>query len=191
LEAIAKQSYFGKAISRPAIANYIKANYKVGENNAFFNVSLRKALQDGIAKGLLQYGETVSRFKLNDAGRKQLNSKKKSVPASKSKTKTSKPKSKTQTKTQSKSKAKPKAKSNTKAATNKTKTKKKQDQQQNLQKKKLHQENQQKNLHHNQSQNQNENHQEKQNNYQRKEVTFFFQKIKINALFIKCTTTSC
>jgi len=77
LEAIAKQSYFGKAISRPAIANYIKANYKVGENNAFFNVSLRKALQDGIAKGLLQYGETVSRFKLNDAGRKQLNSKKK------------------------------------------------------------------------------------------------------------------
>jgi len=76
LTAIYNQSYFGKSVTRPAIANYIKSNFKVPEVNVLFNISLRKALAEGVNHGYLDNGETSARFKLNDKGRVYVHEKK-------------------------------------------------------------------------------------------------------------------
>eukprot|EP01084_Bolivina_argentea_P279105 477103_1 len=69
MAAIAANTNRAKGASRAAIANYIKATYKMG-GNANFNAHLRRALAAGLAAGVLQQGSTNQRFKMTDAGRK-------------------------------------------------------------------------------------------------------------------------
>ena len=69
VEAIVKHSHFGHGASRQAIANHIKSTYKL-EGSAAFNSALRRALQKGLADGMLEHGDSVQRFKLSAKGRK-------------------------------------------------------------------------------------------------------------------------
>ena len=122
-DAIALSHHAGKGASRQLIAKYIKNNndWIIKSDGAMFNSVLRRALDNGIKRGTLIYGDTKQRFKLTDAGRKErkmddLNAKidvkkfnkmqqKKAKESSKKSKKTSKKTSKTKkTKTKSKSK---------------------------------------------------------------------------------------
>jgi len=69
LEAIAGSHHAGKGASRSLIANYIKANYKGLSDGAVFNAHLRKALNEGVDKGVLEHGETPQRFKFTASGK--------------------------------------------------------------------------------------------------------------------------
>ena len=74
-EAIMHTRHAGKGASRAKIANYLKANYGdtgIAEG-AQFNTCLRKALQDGIARGVLEFGATEQRYKITNLGRKENN----------------------------------------------------------------------------------------------------------------------
>jgi len=129
LTAIYNQSYFGKSVTRPAIANYIKSNFKVPEVNVLFNISLRKALAEGVNHGYLDNGETSARFKLNDKGRVYVHEKKLPSKQFSGTKKRSTPKPKSSTKSKSKSKtntrsSKKKSSSSTKKKSSKTATKK-------------------------------------------------------------------
>lgn len=70
-EAIMHTKHAGKGASRAKIANYIKANYDNIASGAQFNTCLRKALNDGIARGVLEHGATEQRFKITNLGRKE------------------------------------------------------------------------------------------------------------------------
>jgi len=130
LEAITKNSHFGKGLSRPAIANYIKGNYGLGSNKdtGIFNANLRKALADGVTKGFLEHGESEQRFKLTDKGRSFLNPKKKGTrsksPSSKKPTrKTSHSKTKSKSSSAKKTAKKSQSKSAKKKSPSKSKSK--------------------------------------------------------------------
>jgi len=71
LEAIAGTHHAGKGASRTSIANYIKENYKGLSDGAAFNSHLKKALLDGVAKKILEQGETLQRFKLTVSGKNE------------------------------------------------------------------------------------------------------------------------
>ena len=70
-EAIIKTRAGVKGSSRAAIANYIKANFDVKAEGAHFNASLRKALKDGIERGVIEEGSSIQRFKITKLGRKE------------------------------------------------------------------------------------------------------------------------
>eukprot|EP01083_Nonionella_stella_P289401 984787_1 len=70
-EAIVHTKHGGKGVSRQKIANYIKANYDNVAEGSHFNTALRRALYDGLARGVLVEGATRQRFKITTLGRKE------------------------------------------------------------------------------------------------------------------------
>ena len=70
-EAISHTRHAGKGVSRAKIANYIKDNYDNIAEGAQFNSCLRRALNDGLDRGVLVNGETTQRYKITDLGRKE------------------------------------------------------------------------------------------------------------------------
>eukprot|EP01084_Bolivina_argentea_P289550 497234_1 len=70
-EAIISTRHAGKGVSRAKIANYIKNNFDGIAEGAQFNSCLRRALYDGIDRGVLETGSTSQRFKITDLGRKE------------------------------------------------------------------------------------------------------------------------
>ena len=72
-EAIIHIKELHKGASRAKIASHIKSNYNNLARGAQFNTCLRKALHDGILRGVLEFGETKQRFKITDLGIKESN----------------------------------------------------------------------------------------------------------------------
>merc|ERR1712157_229764 len=70
LEAIIETKEYHGA-SRQKIANYIKANFEVKAEGAIFNNALRRALKDGMERGVLSEGLSIQRFKITKLGRKE------------------------------------------------------------------------------------------------------------------------
>lgn len=70
-EAISHTRHAGKGVSRAKIANYIKDNYDNIAEGSQFNACLRRALNDGLDRGVLVHGETTQRYKVTDLGRKE------------------------------------------------------------------------------------------------------------------------
>merc|ERR1712228_1025878 len=73
-EAISATRAGRKGASRQAIANYIKANFEVKSEGASFNSALRRALKDGIDRGVIEEGSSIARFKITDLGRRERKS---------------------------------------------------------------------------------------------------------------------
>eukprot|EP01084_Bolivina_argentea_P064969 118434_1 len=76
-DAIVHTKHGGKGVSRQKIANYIKTNFEVTPGS-HFNTALRKALGDGIERGVLTPGATPQRYKITPLGRKENGEKNKS-----------------------------------------------------------------------------------------------------------------
>ena len=72
LDAIASRSYFGRGVTRQAIAKYIQSNHAVSTGTRF-TCALRNALKSGIKTGIIVFGKTKQRFKTSDDGRKLRN----------------------------------------------------------------------------------------------------------------------
>merc|ERR1712154_324490 len=64
-----------KGMSRAMITNYIKANYDDIAEGSHFNAALRRALKEGIDRGVLEEGATSQRFKITKQGRMEAQSK--------------------------------------------------------------------------------------------------------------------
>ncbi len=110
------KQYHGGA-SRQAIANYIIKNY--GKTaGAMFNAALRKAIANGIAKGVLKQGATSMRFKLGE-GAKAITNPTKPKKAKKKKVTKKKKKSKKKKKKVTKKKSKKVTKKKSKKKTSK------------------------------------------------------------------------
>lgn len=74
-EAITSTRHAGKGVSRAKVASYIKANYENIAEGPQFNSCLRRALKDGIDRGVLENGETIQRYKITNLGRKERSEK--------------------------------------------------------------------------------------------------------------------
>merc|ERR1712013_107559 len=121
----------GKGASRARIASYINANYKGLAEGAHFNVALRKAIKDGMGRGVIVEGASKQRWKMTDLGRKERKAdtkKKYSADDEKEKEKRRKAKSKAKKEKKEKKKAKAdtkKSKSKKSKSKSKSKSKKK------------------------------------------------------------------
>eukprot|EP01084_Bolivina_argentea_P129059 227996_1 len=74
LDAIVHTKHGAKGVSRFKITRYIERNYQV-LLGSYFNATLRKALFDGIRRGVLIYGHTKERYKITKLGKKENNEK--------------------------------------------------------------------------------------------------------------------
>eukprot|EP01084_Bolivina_argentea_P172895 299460_1 len=70
-EAITKTRHAGKGVSRAKIASYIKSNWDNIAEGTQFNSFLRRAIKNGMERGVLEEGQTNQRFKITDLGRKE------------------------------------------------------------------------------------------------------------------------
>eukprot|EP01084_Bolivina_argentea_P166963 289852_1 len=87
-----------KGASRAAIANYIKNNFDSLAEGSRFNTALRKALNDGITRGVLIKGDTAQRYKITNLGKDEMNESNPSTKYVEKKKKKVKPKSKSKSK---------------------------------------------------------------------------------------------
>eukprot|EP00483_Globobulimina_turgida_P001532 UN01534 len=69
--AILHTKHGGKGVSRQKIASYIKSNFDSVAEGSAFNTALRKALKDGMLRGVLTAGSSSQRYKILPLGRRE------------------------------------------------------------------------------------------------------------------------